>query len=217
MELDATVDLPKRTAEDTERERTQKNMANQDCMESGGAGALRAEHTALELFQLASLLVGEPQSAARLVEETVTSMEMDPCAAQPGMEQAAREKLAAHALLWMQQRDPESFAVTAESEPVTSCVETDDMEASGITSERLAQLLSGAQRQELRTWLDGLPLAARAIFVQRAVLGRDNRATAEAMQAAGQGWTPDAVSLTFRSALCSLANQLAHSAASATA
>lgn len=192
-------------------------MANQDCMEPGGAGALRAEHTALELFQLASLLVGEPQSAARLVEETVTSMEMDPCAAQPGMEQAAREKLAAHALLWMQQRDPESFVVASDSEPVTSCVETDDMEASGITSERLAQLLSGAQRKELRTWLDGLSLASRAIFVQRAVLGRDNSTTAEAMQAADRGWTPDAVSLTFRSALCSLANQLAHSAASATA
>lgn len=192
-------------------------MSNQDCQEPGGAGALRAEHTALELFQLASLLVGEQQSALQLVEETVSSMEMDPCAAQPGMEQAAREKLAGSALAWMQQRDPDSFQVETEAAPVSSCVETDDMEASGITSERLAQLLSGAQRQELRAWLDQLPLAWRAIFVQRAVLGRDNQATAEAMQqAAGQGWTPDAVSFTFRSALCSLANQLAHSAASAT-
>jgi len=189
-------------------------MSNQDCLEPGGAGELRAQQTAHELFQLAALLVGEPQSAARLVEQTVASIEMDPCAAQPGMEQAARETLAGKALVWMQQQDPQSFTVASQPQPVSSCVETDDMEASGFTGERLSELLNGARRQELRSWLDSLPLAWRAIFVQRAVLGRSNEATAQAMQqAAGTGWTADTVSLTFRSALCSLANQLAHSAA----
>ena len=112
----------------------------------------------------------------------------------------------------MKERAPESFAVEDGAGPTGGCVETDDLEAAGFSSEKLAEMLSGAQRQKLRAWLDDLPMAQRAVFVLRAVLGRNNEATAEAVRriSGSQGWTPEYVSLVFRSALCSLANQLAH-------
>jgi DNA-directed RNA polymerase specialized sigma24 family protein len=189
------------------------SVSTGDCFKPGSTGALRAEHTALELFQLAALLVGTEQEALRLVEESVSDVDMDPCAEHSTADAVARQKLTERALAWLSERDPQSFR-PGEDLQVNSCVDTDDMEAAGLSSAKLAQLLEGARRQELRAWLDQLPLSHRAIFVQRAVLGRDSRATADAMrQAAGsEGWTSDAVSQTFRSALCSLANQLAHSA-----
>lgn len=187
-------------------------MAKQDCQEQGSAGAARAEHTALELFQLASLLVGDQEQALRLVEECVSASDLDPCAADTGAEERVRGKLTESALEWMQKRAPESFAVEDSAEPTGGCVETDDLEAAGFSSEKLAEMLSGGQRQKLRAWLDELPMAQRAVFVLRAVLGRNNQTAAEAIRrvCGSQGWTPEYVSVVFRSALCSLANQLAH-------
>ena len=177
----------------------------------------RAEHTALELFQLASLLVGDQEQALRLVEACVSTSDLDPCAAEPGAEERVREKLAQSALAWMRERAPESFVAEDGSATLGGCVETDDLEAAGISSAKLAEMLSGEQRQKLRNWLDELPMAQRAVFVLRAVLGRNNESAAEALKKAGgsSGWTADLVSQSFRSALCSLANQLAHVGATA--
>ena len=190
-------------------------MSNQDCGEKGSAGVARAEHTALELFQMASLLVGDQEQALRLVEECVATSDLDPCAAEPGAEDRVRDRLTQSALSWMRERAPESFAVDETPATLGGCVETDDLEAAGISSAKLAEMLSGEQRQKLRNWLDDLPMAQRAVFVLRAVLGRNNEATAEELRRAGgsAGWTADQVSLLFRSALCSLANQLAHAGA----
>lgn len=188
-------------------------MADQDCLEQGRAGAARAEHTALELFHLASLLVGDQEQALQLVEQCVSASDLDPCAVDPGAEEKIRGKVTESALAWMRERAPESFAVEESPLPIGGCVETDDLEAAGFPSEKLAEMLSGGQRQKLRAWLDELPMAQRAVFVLRAVLGRNNQAAAEEIRRASgsQGWTPDYVSVVFRSALCSLANQLAHS------
>ena len=187
-------------------------MSNQDCGEEGSAGVARAEHTALELFQLASLLVGDQEQALRLVEECVSTSDLDPCAAEPGAEERVREKLTHSALVWMRESDPESFAVEDGPATLGGCVETDDLEAAGFSSAKLAEMLSSGERQKLRAWLDELPMAQRAVFVLRAVLGRNNKSAAEAVKKASgsAGWTADLVSVTFRSALCSLANQLAH-------
>lgn len=192
-------------------------MPNQDCLEQGSAGMARAEHTALELFQLASLLVGDQEQALQLVEQSVSASDLDPCAAEPGAEEKVREKLTQGALAWMRKRAPESFAVEESAQTIGGCVETDDIESAGVSSEKLAEMLSGGQRQKLRGWLDELPMAQRAVFVLRAVVGRSNQGAAEEIrQVSGSaGWTPDYVSLIFRSALCSLANQLAHSGSAA--
>lgn len=187
-------------------------MAKRDCLEEGSAGAARAEHTALELFQLASLLVGDQERALGLVEACVLASDLDPCAAEPGAEENVRGKLTERALEWMQKQAPESFAVEDAPAPTGGCVETDDLEAAGFSSEKLAEMLSGGQRQKLRAWLDELPMGQRAVFVLRAVLGRDNQTSAEAIRrvSGSEGWTAEYVSVVFRSALCSLANQLAH-------
>ena len=73
----------------------------------------------------------------------------------------------------------------------------------------------GEGRGRLRTWLQHLPLAQRAIFVERVVLGHDNTATAETLRSASgtASWTPEKVSTVFRQALCSLATSLVHSGA----
>ena len=192
-------------------------MSNGGCVEAGRPGLARAEQTALELFQLASLLVGDQEQALRLVEECVSTSDLDPCAAEAGAEERVREKLTQSALTWMREHAPESFAVDETPATLGGCVETDDLEAAGISSAKLAEMLSGEQRHKLRNWLDELPLAQRAVFVLRAVLGRNNASTAAALKQAGgsAGWTADMVSLMFRSALCSLANQLAHAGVTA--
>ncbi len=199
-------------------------MSNQDCLdqespEQGSAGAARAEQAALEFFQLASLLVGDQQQALHLVEESVSASDLDPCAAERGAEEAVRQRLTAQALAWMARRRPDAFIVEESSRPAGGCMETDDLEAAGISGEKLAEMLSGGQRQKLRGWLDELSPAQRVVFVLRAVLGRSSQATAEAVgRAAGSDdWTPEYVSVMFRPALCSLANQLAHAAPGATA
>lgn len=193
-------------------------MSNGGCVEAGRPGLARAEQTALELFQLASLLMGDQEQALALVEESVASSDLDPCAAEAGAEETVRRKVTEGALLWMRERAPESFAVGESGESIGGCVETDDLEAAGVSSEKLSALLGG-ERQKLRNWLDELPMAQRAVFVLRAVLGRTNEEAAEEIRrvSGSAGWTSGYVSLVFRSALCSLANQLAHLGMAATA
>jgi hypothetical protein len=66
----------------------------------------------------------------------------------------------------------------------------------------------------LRDWLNQLPAAQRAIFIERAILGWDNAAVAASLNnAVSRNWQPRQVSEVFRQALCSLANSLVHSAA----
>ena len=44
------------------------------------ANQLTAEDTALHLFQIAALMLGDEQEAVSLVEESVAKVEADPCA-----------------------------------------------------------------------------------------------------------------------------------------
>jgi DNA-directed RNA polymerase specialized sigma24 family protein len=182
-------------------------MTDNDC---AGAG-LKAQDTAIELYQLAALMLGDEADALSLVEQTVSQAEIDPCEQAEAAVDVARRQLIAAAVVKMKQADPAAFVAPAgsSSNEHDICIQDDDLSAAGITPAELAQMVSGAGRDELRVWLEKLPLAQRAIFVQRAVLGWDNGATAETL---GAGWQPQQVSDVFRQALCSLANSLVHSA-----
>ena len=101
-------------------------------------------------------------------------------------------------------------------------MQDDDLQAAGITPAELRLWLEHQgglpeQRRGLREWLEQLPVAHRAVFVQRAVLGQGNAAAADLLREAGgrhaADWTPQGVSDVFRQALCSLANSLAHAPA----
>ncbi len=189
-------------------------------MASGGCGDAGAvQGMALELFQLACLLVGDETEALELIESSVATMEIDPCLNPEAAREQARACVVRGALSRIVAVQPDAFSQSHATRDLHDpCIQDDDLSAAGITPTQLRQWLEQQGkpelRQGLREWLDRLPVEQRAIFVQRAVLGQGNEAAAGLLrEAAGpeaQGWTAQNVSDTFRLALCSLANSLAH-------
>ena len=182
------------------------------------ARELMAEDTALQLFQIAALMLGNEQEAVSLVEEVVAKVEADPCAEGTLAYAEARTLLVRTAVQRMAGLYPEAFVVPT-SQPVDAvCIETDDLEAAGLNGDQFGALISGAGRAGMREWLERLAPALRAIFVLRAVAGQDGEQTAESLRQSGatgaQAWRRDQVGTAYRQALCSLATCLmsAHTA-----
>ncbi len=179
-----------------------------DCTDSGVI-----ESAARELYQTAALFLGDETEAIHVVEETVATVEMDPCADGEAARAAASSELTRRALarvaaLWPAQMHPTAAA------DLGGCVETDDLSAAGITREQLGELLSGASRARMRQWLEGLGPAERSVFVLRAVLGRNASDAAQLLgQATGDSWAEPHVGGAYRAALCSLASSLVHATA----
>ena len=186
-------------------------MGDQDCSDR------LVQDTAAKLFQTAAFLLGDGDDAGRLVEETLAGAEVDPCADGSRATALLQGQLVRAGIRKLAQRQPGSFAAAEISGSNALCIDDNDLAASGVSPSQLSQLLDEG-RSQLRDWLEQLPPAQRAIFVERAVLGQDNAATAEMLRSAGgeiaAGWTADKVSGIFRQALCSLANSLAHSGSS---
>jgi hypothetical protein len=180
------------------------------CM--GSEAVLKAENAAVEMYRFAALMLGNETEAVRLVEDTVASVEVDPCADPCAAKGLVRDRVLQGALEILHRQDPASFAVVPAAAPASHCLEEDDAEI--LSEPELSALVEGAGRRSLRDWLDRLPGAQRAVFVQRAVLGQDNDATARAINGLVRPaiWTADAVGRLFRQALCSLASSLVHSA-----
>jgi DNA-directed RNA polymerase specialized sigma24 family protein len=180
-------------------------------------GVQKAEETAVELYQLAALMLGDEGEAASLVESTVADVDVDPCTPEDSAVDSARHHLVEAAVARMNQADPGAFVAPTPAGGPSTCIEDDDLAAAGFSAEQIAELLNGpGDGRQLRDWLDQLPAAQRAIFVQRAVLGWNNDATAESLangSGAKSGWSAAQVSDTFRLALCSLANSLVHAEA----
>jgi DNA-directed RNA polymerase specialized sigma24 family protein len=173
---------------------------------------LLAEDSALQLFQIAALLLGNESEAVDLVEETVAKVETDPCADGTLAYAEARTLLVHSGVQRMAKRDPGSFSVPDTQPSGSACIETDDVQAVGLTSDQLGALVSGAGRAGMREWLDRLTPALRAIFVLRAVAGQDGEQTAESLRQTGVtgalAWGSQQVGNSYRQALCSLASRL---------
>ena len=186
-----------------------------------GCSDVLVEDTATKLFQTAALLLGDEGEAVRLVEETMAGAEVDPCADGSEAQLVLRDQLVQAAIRQLSEREPGSFAAVETGGGNALCIDDDDLSAAGVTSSQLSDLLQGEGRGQLRGWLEHLPPAQRAVFVERAMLGQDNTATAQTLRIAGgesaAGWTPDKVSNVFREALCSLASSLVHSGSTAPA
>ncbi len=189
-------------------------------MSAGGCGdASVLQGTAAELFQLASLLMGDQGEAVALVEETLASVEIDPCLDPEAARLLTSQRVLSLGLTRLRLQDPGSFAGVPHGGSAL-CVEDEDLSAAGISHAQLTEwLATGGQpglRHDLRDWLAALPGAQRAIFVQRAVLGQGNAVVAASLDASGPRdghWSPMAVGEMYRLALCSLANSLAHAPA----
>ena len=130
-----------------------------------------------------------------------------------------RDQVLIHAFTDGRDTDPRSGAGYLETllknlAPTTSCIQDDDLDAGGVSTEELAKLMAGPQKEQVRTWLASLPAEFRVVFVLRAVTGFTSPEVADLLSAQGQpgaaGWSAAEVREVFRQALCSLASQVIH-------
>jgi DNA-directed RNA polymerase specialized sigma24 family protein len=184
-------------------------MVDSDC----GNARAAAHDAAADLYQIAALMMGDEGEAVDVVESAVAKTNVDPCADPEASVQAARVNLVEAAVTRLSHADPLAFEAPSSAERPGGCIEDDDLTSAGMSAGQLAGMLHGPGRGVLREWLNKLPVAQRAIFVERAVLGWDNaRAASSLTRAAARNWQPGQVSDLFRQALCSLANSLVHAA-----
>lgn len=173
-----------------------------------------AQHAAMELYQIAALMLADESQAIELVETAVAQISIDPCAEGESSVDAARHNLVEAAVARLSEEDPSAFDVPHSSGNAGGCIDDDDLSSSGISADQLAGMASGPGQGTLRAWLNKLPVAQRAIFVERAILGWNNAAAAASLsKAASRNWQPSQVSEVFRQALCSLATSLVQAAA----
>jgi DNA-directed RNA polymerase specialized sigma24 family protein len=181
-----------------------------DCSDCGDSAIV--ESAARELYQTAALFVGDETEAIELVEQTVASVEMDPCSDGEAAREAASRDLIQRALARVVALRPAQMHPAAATD-LGGCVETDDLGAAGITRQQLDDLLSGAGSTRMRQWLEGLGPVERSVFALRAVMGRSGAESAQLLeQTTGDPWTEAHVGGAYRAALCSLATSLVHSA-----
>jgi DNA-directed RNA polymerase specialized sigma24 family protein len=170
------------------------------------------ERIAAGLYNLASMLVGEGEDSVGLVETAVANAELSACDDPGRARQSGRRALCAEALELLARRTPGSLAAPQGVEPAATCIEDDDLDAAGVSTEELECMMAGADRERVRTWLASLSTEVRTVFVLRAVAGFTAAETAGLLAAHGgpraAGWTADAVRAFFRQGLCSLASQL---------
>jgi DNA-directed RNA polymerase specialized sigma24 family protein len=179
----------------------------------GCADSVDLEAEVRELFQTAALLVGDETAALELVEQSVAAVEMDPCAEGEAARASYGRELLERTLGRVASLYPRQMQPAAAAE-LGGCVETDELEAAGITRHQLEEMLSGSSRRRMRQWLEGLGPVERVVFVLRAVLGRSSADSASLLSGStGAAWDTAHIGGAYRSALCSLASAMVQSAA----
>ncbi|MFZ0746191.1 MAG: hypothetical protein WAM85_17415 [Terracidiphilus sp.] len=166
------------------------------------------------LYNLASMLVGEGEEGVRLVETTIATAEISACSDAAQARMSSRRALCTAAIEILDRRQPGCLSAPEDLEPVSTCIEDDDLDAAGVSGEELETMMAGPDRDRVRNWLASLPTEARVIFVLRAVAGFSSAETAAMLKSHGgegaAGWTAEMVRGVFRQGLCSLASQLIH-------
>jgi len=192
-----------------------QNGSGQNGSDQKGSGQnreamLKAETAAVEVYRFAALMLGNEAEALSLVENTVASVDIDPCNDPSAATGLVRDRVLDGALAIMHRHDPRSFADIPPTDSPGSCIEDDSTVP--LSGSEISDLVAGAGRGPLREWLARLSEVQRAVFVQRAVLRISNADTARALNRHSKPsiWTTEAVSALFRQALCSLASSLIH-------
>ncbi len=180
-------------------------------------GFAELDRFAAGLYTLASMLIGEGEESAQLVETAVETAEVSSCDNAERAGKYSQLALCGAAIGILERRNPASLAAPSGLRPASTCIEDDDLEAAGVSRDELSRLIAGPDRDRVRTWLAGLPDALRIVFVLRAVAGLTSAETASLLASHGgpsaAGWGADDVREIFRQALCSLASQLIHATA----
>jgi len=168
------------------------------------------------MYSIASMLVGEGEDSIRLVETAVANADLAACDDPAEARKKSRLAQCAAALDTLAARDAASLAAPQGLEHAATCIEDDDLDAAGVSSEELERMIAGPDRDRVRNWLESLPAVLRTIFVLRAVAGLTTAETADLLKAHGgaqaAGWSGDAVRELFRQGLCSLASHVLQAA-----
>jgi hypothetical protein len=191
-------------------------VSNQPC--TNLEQSLSADRAALELFQLAALLLSDESQAVAAVETAIRETEIDPCDDPEGARRVVRDRVIAASIHLVSAKGKETLAVPKGSSEFSSCLDGDDLTAAGISAAQLNDLVQGTGRARMREWLEQLPPAPRIVFVLRAISGLSGEQTATLLLENGgpsaNDWTVEAVSGVFRQTLCSLTSLLVQSAQS---
>jgi hypothetical protein len=116
-------------------------MAEAPC--SGSEAVLTAEEAAMEMYRFAALMLGNESEALRLVEDTVSAFEIDPCANPAAATGLVRDRVLEGTLEIMHRQDPASFAEVPAAGPGT-CLEDDTGLRWTATKLRLCWRVPGA-------------------------------------------------------------------------
>jgi DNA-directed RNA polymerase specialized sigma24 family protein len=166
------------------------------------------------LYNMASMLVGEGEDSIRLVETAVERAELSQSGDAEQARKSSRLALSRAALEMLSRRASGSLAAPQDLVPTATCIQDDDLDAGGVSTEELAKLMAGPEKERVRTWLTSLRPEFRVVFVLRAVAGFNSPEVADLLAACGgptaSGWTAADVREVFRQALCSLASQVIH-------
>jgi hypothetical protein len=166
------------------------------------------------LYSMASMLVGEGEDSVRLVETAIATAEVSANDDAAKARKSSRLALSRAALELLDRREPGCLAAPKELQPTGTCIQDDDLDTGDVSSEELAKLMSGPEKDRVRKWLSGLQVGFRIVFVLRAVAGFTSSEVAELLATHGgpaaSGWTATDVREVFRQALCSLASQVIH-------
>jgi len=168
------------------------------------------------MYSIASMLVGEGEDSIRLVETAVANTEVSGGGDPLQSRKNSRRALVAAALDTLASRDASSLATPQGLEHAVTCIDDNDLDAAGVSTDELERMIAGPDRDRVRNWLESLPASMRTIFVLRAVAGFTTAETVDLLEAHGgpqaSGWREDSVRELFRQGLCSLASQVLHAA-----
>ncbi len=174
-----------------------------------------------ELYQLAALLLGDQDAAVMVVEESLASVLVDPCADEQQAMREARSSVVEHALARMEADRPGVLRATASSGSV--CGEWEAVEQDPIAATvdagaaqtdhmrvQMEQAVRKPQTRQMRKWLEALAPATRAVFVLRGLLRYDDKIAADLLSRGGVSnmWTAREVKRTYQDALCALSSLL---------
>jgi len=172
------------------------------------------DQIAAGMYSLAAMLVGEGDASVQLVETAIATADVSACTSAAQARKSSRAALSRAALELLALREPQGLAVPKDLAASSGCIQDDDLDAGGISSDELAKLLAGPQRERVRQWLTSLSAQFRVIFALRAVAGFTSAEVASLLAAHGgpsaSGWTATEAREVFRQALCSLASQVIH-------
>lgn len=164
------------------------------------------------MYSIASMLVGEGEDSVRLVETAIANTAVSPCSSPIEGRRNNRRAIAEAAISRLAERAPGSLDAPVGMEFPHTCIDDDDLDSVGVSSDQLQSMIAGPDRGRVRAWLESLPVAQRAVFVLRAVAGLSSQETAALLATHGgpgaAGWTAEHVREVFRLGLCSLASQL---------